>query len=231
MKKIFISYYTILLLIATLSIFFTYICNSQKNIHYLTNVSNYIVKEHSPKKTISNPTIQIKENTIKIRFDLNNRFEKMDAFYQFAVFEFFTKHLRYLLFSDFKKSKFETYDYVLSAHTEQNSYVHRSKLSNKQLIYSNESSLSKNQKVIYTSNEFKKQHKKIATLFKREKINGYDDYEIFIYGRNFFNTMTKNGRYYNPKIDNQLVINAVTKKFGITVDDYAQLQKKYYILY
>ncbi|WP_147554163.1 hypothetical protein [Bacillus testis] len=109
--------------------------------------------------------------------------------------------------------------------------MHRSKLSNKQLIYSNESSLSKNQKVIYTSNEFKKQHKKIATLFKREKINGYDDYEIFIYGRNFFNTMTKNGRYYNPKIDNQLVINAVTKKFGITVDDYAQLQKKYYILY
>ncbi|WP_154663173.1 hypothetical protein [Bacillus massiliigorillae] len=197
----------------------------------MTDLSSSIIEENYPKSVINNPKVTINRNTIHVQFDLHNSFEQMEPLNQFTTFELFNKHLRFLLLT--KESEHELYGYnvTLSASSNNHTFEYVCKLPNKYWIHGNESYLSMNENVIYTSSEFKKVKEVVIDMFPVKKINGYNDYEIFEYSRRFFTAMTKGGKYYNPKTDNSLIVDAVMDKFRITAADFSSVYQKYFLLY
>lgn len=52
---------------------------------------------------------------------------------------------------------------------------------------------------------------------------------ILNYSTHFFNVLTQFGKYYNPEIDSQIILDAVCDKFGLTFEEYARIYQKHYI--
>ncbi|WP_042347416.1 hypothetical protein [Bacillus massiliigorillae] len=204
---------------------------SKSNVKTIEEISCSILDNDYPLRIIDNPKITIKNSNILLHFDIDKEFESVNDFNKFTSFDYFSKKLRYQLFTNHNKTTLYNHDFTFIANTKKDSYEYTNKLPNEQLVFKTRSQLIMNNEIIYTSNEFKKKFNEIASLFPREKINGYDDFEIFMYGYEFFNTMTKRGRYYDPETDNNLVVKAVKDKFGITTEEYEKIYEKYYLLY
>ncbi|MGM9922978.1 MAG: hypothetical protein ACI35R_01870 [Bacillus sp. (in: firmicutes)] len=196
----------------------------------LKSTAQQIVDDYFSEGMISNIESVIDDNLIHISLDVKERFETWKPVEQFGSFYLFNRQLRFMLWNNSPNTNLHGKDIVISATSNGHSFEYTSTLATENLIYSAKSRLTLDQKVIYTSAEFKNFLNDITAYENIEKVNGYDDIEIFNYGRKFFHTLTGGGRHFNPDVDNQLIINAVIDKFGITGKQYRKIYLKYYFL-
>ncbi|WP_042351506.1 hypothetical protein [Bacillus massiliigorillae] len=221
-----------LLLIITLSADSSNTYNICKQLSTLEQSTLQTIEKHYLLNLFSNPKVRIKNQTIYIDLNVDKKISNITPLEQFMNFKMFTRKLRFILknhsseYGDALSRK----DIIIRGKSGKNTFVYDSTLSNKKLIYFYESHLSINQKIVFSSSEFKRvinQYSNSTSYI--EKVNGYDDLDIHKYARRLFDVMTKNGKYYNPATDDQLILEAICKKFNITAEEYHKIDNKYYL--
>ncbi|WP_042351298.1 hypothetical protein [Bacillus massiliigorillae] len=202
-----------------------------KHLKTVEVVTAQILEEYYPNKILYNPKLKIKNQSIHIYFQVHKDFESLNSLEKFVNFELFSKHFRFILFSTKNDAGLQNFDIHISADYNDNLYDYFNVVQNKHLIFSTESNLSCNKKTIFTSSQFKEHSQMLTDDYLIEEFNGHSDLDIFNYAIDFFKLLTKNAKYYNPETDNNLILQAVTEKYGITREEYVKIYKKYYLLY
>ncbi|MFS0780548.1 hypothetical protein [Bacillus sp. 1P06AnD] len=179
----------------------------------------------------SNPKVIINNQTIYIEIDMDSQISNADTIEQFMRFKVLTKRLRFILKNHPNNdgNALSNKDIVVYGRADSNTYVYTSKLPYKELIQLPESYLSINSNTVFSTTEFKRVITQQLSGTYIEKVNGHDDTDIHKYARRIFNVMTNNGKYYNPRIDDKLIIDAVCSKFNITFEQYSKIDNKYYL--
>ncbi|WP_042350805.1 hypothetical protein [Bacillus massiliigorillae] len=177
-----------------------------------------------------NPNVRFSDQTIYIDLEVDRNILELKPVEQFMKFEIFTRRLRFILknHSNVNGATLSSKNIIINAQSTRNSFIFNSKSLNKKLIYLTDSYLLLNQKIIFSSSEFNRVSRSYFSNII-EKVNGYDDIEIIRYARKLFEIMTSNGKYYDPKKDNKLILDAICDKFNITNDEYFKIENKYYL--
>ncbi|WP_042351295.1 hypothetical protein [Bacillus massiliigorillae] len=228
-KRLLILVLLAISLIAALELLNSY--KTHKEMKILQQESHQILTESNKNLPFSNLKTNMKNNTINIDLDIDTSFDNLQPISQFAYFEYFSKKLRFELLHNEYKNDLYKFDIMVTAHSNNKAFQYNNTLPNKQMIYKVTSYLSINQKVIYTSSEFKKDYDILLAQIPKEKVNGHDDIDIYLYGENFFNLLTKYGKYFNQKRDKDTIVNAVMEEFDITKEEYYRIYNKYYLFF
>ncbi|MGN1402072.1 MAG: hypothetical protein ACI4XL_11275 [Bacillus sp. (in: firmicutes)] len=96
--------------------------------------------------------------------------------------------------------------------------------------YRSDSHLTLNQDIIYTTDDFKEAVATCVASQQIEKVNGYDDIEIFNYANKLFELMTNDGMYYRGEEDLELILENVCNKYQITPEQIEEINNKYYLI-
>ncbi|WP_042348650.1 hypothetical protein [Bacillus massiliigorillae] len=223
-----------LLLIITLSADSSTTHNFSKKINILKQSTIQAIEKHYLLNFISNPSVKIENETMYVKLNVDREISNIETVEQFKNFKTPARTLRFILKNHPNKSGdiLSKKDFIICGQSGKNTFVYDSTLPNKNSIYLFESHLSINQKIVFSSSEFERVAiQYISNLnYYIEKVNRYDDFDIHSYARNLFNIMTKNGKYYNPDIDDKLFIEAICDKFNITVEEYSKIENKYYLV-
>ncbi|MFS0783191.1 hypothetical protein [Bacillus sp. 1P06AnD] len=176
---------------------------------------NYIEKANSKYKN--------KKELIIIDLELKKSYENLNVVRQYAILEYFSNQLRYFMRNGDFHSSLHSSKIRINAKLNSDVYLFNTCLPEKKAFIRTESTFYKNNEKIYTSGQFTQMFNNYMSTPSetiREK-------EIINYSTKFFNTLTRNGKYFDPQKDAQILMDAVSKKFNITAKEYDLIYQKY----
>lgn len=196
-----------------------------KDVENVKEITNRLVQSISFKDQIESAHAQYMNKKAKIRVDilLIDTFDNLDMIRQFSILDYFNKQLRYFMRNGQYTSSLHTNRIDIYAQTPTNNFYLHNIIPDNKNFTKNYSTFYINQQKMYTTGMLKQHLTKTMTYqFKSSK-----EEDVIKYATQFFNTLTQSGKYYNPKVDSSIILNAVSDKFGINAEEFDTLYQKY----
>ncbi|MFS0781719.1 hypothetical protein [Bacillus sp. 1P06AnD] len=182
-------------------------------------------------KTLSNlitfVDCQIKDKEILVHVELSEEFSDLSHKANYGYLAYYAKHLRYTLRQDLDVLPFQFYDITIIGNHDNKTYSLHNFIPDKSVKVKTKTNLYINNDLAYSSKHYKIDINRYKTL--NPQIVG-EDVEIVNYAISLFKKITTGGKYYNHEKDSRAILDSVTKKFGITPDQYTKIYMKYFFL-
>ncbi|WP_042351416.1 hypothetical protein [Bacillus massiliigorillae] len=211
--------------ITAIILFGFYYKNQNKDIANMKEITNRLTQSISFKDHIESAEAQYEnmKQVITVNINLSDTFDDLNELKQFSILEYYNKQLRYFMRNGPFSSSLYGSQLHLQAQTTQNKYNLSNHIPNKQTFTKNQSTYYKNGEKIYTSGMFKQ----FMNQYWDTQPDIIQDFEILNYATQFYNTLTRSGKYFNAKVDAPIILDAISNKFDISAEDFDKLYQKY----
>ena len=176
--------------------------------------------------------IYVKEkDSLHYTVELKEEFMNLSTFEQFGLFHLFCKQFRFKMMYTDQMDQLVHEDLYITAVYKDEVFEYEVIVSNKQTkVLNTNATLIVNNESVYTESQFMDEAEVQLEKIGVEYVNGFSDSEIIEFARRMFRLVTVDGKDIEElKNSLRLVTNAVMEEFGITLEEYTKIYKKYYL--
>ncbi len=196
----------------------------RQNAESLTKATNVVIEYSPSKRLFHSVESQYDLNKMVVKIQLTDEYNQMDVAAQFAVLEYFNRQIRYILRNTTFNNSIYDLNLEIIGQVDSNIYHLTNVVPENQSFLQAYSRFFKNGEMVYTTSQLQN----AISLYRDEDSFNQKHKEILQYSYRFFNMITKNGRYYEPERDNEVISDMIARKFDITSEEYSQLYLDYY---
>ncbi|WP_042351310.1 hypothetical protein [Bacillus massiliigorillae] len=224
-KKIIISFISGFLLLAALQFYPIY--KKHRDSKAIQDYVNSLVQQG----VLLNESLKVSDafidnGKIEFHFDITSKFEQLTTEIQYAYLDYLAKNIRYKLRdSKITSNTYQYLDMIFLCKSQTKTYEYKNVLLSKSQPVFSEGTLYLNNEQIYTAPQFKAFIQQAEPLDKPTSF----EKEVFDYAVNLFKQLTVGGKYYNYDRDSKVIVDIVTKKFGISYKQYSEIYQKQFI--
>ncbi|MGM9924191.1 MAG: hypothetical protein ACI35R_08095 [Bacillus sp. (in: firmicutes)] len=221
LKKIFIAISLLIVLVSSILYLTKYIRNDRN----LRQIVSEIAQSDDFSHLIDGTDILYEQSAIKITIQLKDQFDSLKGMEQCAIFEFFHRRLRNFLLTGEYQNSFYYSAFKLVGQTSDHTYFLRTPVPDHQVIYDIKSTFYIDGIASHYTHDLVNQ----ITNYIDEHHGDAKEIEILRYTAKVFYLLTSSGKYYNDKADKTVILDSVSKKYGITHEEFMDIFNRAYL--